>query len=89
MVTEKLIVRKYEEGDGRALYSLLERNGNQEFLRENVEEVSSIRTEEAAEIRVRKRSAEWVARSRFVMGIWLKLEDKYVGETWLSQGRAS
>ena len=46
--TERLIVRKYAEGDGQELYFLLERNGNREFLRENVEEVASIGTEEEA-----------------------------------------
>jgi len=81
--TERLIVRKYVEGDGRGLFLLLERNGNREFLRENVEEVSSIRTEEEAEITVRKHSAEWFARDRFVMGIWLKSEDRYVGQIWI------
>jgi len=78
-----LIIRKYTEGDGRELYLLLERNNNREFLRENVEEVSSIKTEEEAEIEVRKHSAEWFARDRFVMGIWLKSENKYVGEIWI------
>jgi len=62
---------------------LLERNDNREFLRENVEEVSSIKTEEEAEIKVRKHSAEWFARDRFVMGIWLKSENKYVGQIWI------
>jgi len=62
---------------------LLERNENREFLRENVEEVSSIGTEEEAEIRVRKHSAEWSARDRFVMGIWVKNGNKYVGEIWI------
>jgi RimJ/RimL family protein N-acetyltransferase len=81
--TERLIVRKCVEGDGRELYLLLERNGNREFLRENVEDVSSIKTEEEAEIKVRKHSAEWFARDRFVMGIWLKSEDKYVGQIWI------
>ncbi len=81
--TERLVVRKYEEGDGRGLYLLLERSGNRELLKENVEEVSSIKTEEEAEVIVRKHSAEWVARDRFVMGIWLKSEDKYVGEIWI------
>ena len=81
--TERLIVRKYEEGDGRELHLLLGRNDNREFLRENVEEVSSIKTEEEAEVYVRKHSAEWFARERFVMGIWLKSEDKYVGEIWI------
>ncbi len=81
--TERLVVRKYEEGDGRGLYLLLARSGNRELLKENVEEVSSIKTEEEAEVIVRKHSAEWVARDRFVMGIWLKSEDKYVGEIWI------
>ena len=81
--TERLTIRKYTEGDGRELYLLLERSNNREFLRENVEEVSSIKTEEEAEIKVRKHSAEWFARDRFVMGIWLKSENKYVGEIWI------
>jgi RimJ/RimL family protein N-acetyltransferase len=81
--TERLIVRKYTEGDGRELYLLLERNGNREFLRENVEEVASIRTEEEAEIAVRKHSAEWFTRERFVMVIWLKSENKCVGQIWI------
>ena len=81
--TERLIIRKYTEGDGRELYLLLERNNNRKFLKENVEEVSSIKTEGEAEIKVRKHSAEWFARDRFVMGIWLKSENKYVGEIWI------
>jgi RimJ/RimL family protein N-acetyltransferase len=81
--TERLIIRKYMEGDGRELYLLLERSNNREFLRENVEEVASIKTEEEAEIKVRKHSAEWLARDRFVMGVWLKSDNKYVGEIWI------
>jgi ribosomal-protein-alanine N-acetyltransferase len=81
--TERLTIRKYTEGDGRELYLFLERSDNRQFLRENVEEISSIKTEREAEIKVRKHSAEWFARDRFVMGIWLKSEDKYVGEIWI------
>ena len=81
--TERLIIRKFAEGDGAELYSLLERNNNRDFLRANVEEVSSIRTEEEAEIRIRKHAAEWITRDRFVMDIWLKSESKYVGEIWI------
>jgi RimJ/RimL family protein N-acetyltransferase len=81
--TERLIVRKYEEGDGQELFLLLERNGNRELLGENVEEVASIKTEEEAEATVRKRSIEWINRDRFVMGIWLKNENKYVGQIWI------
>jgi RimJ/RimL family protein N-acetyltransferase len=78
--TERLTVRKYAEGDGRDLYLLLERNDNRQFLRENVENISSIKTESEAEIKVRTHSAEWFARDRIVMGIWLKSENRYVGE---------
>ena len=52
-----------------------------------MENVSSIKTEEEAEIRVRKHSAEWFARERFVMGIWLKNGEKYVGEIWIEPKR--
>jgi len=81
--TERLNIRKYAEGDGRELYLLLERYNNRELLKTNVEEVSSIKTETEAEMRFRKRSAEWIARDRFVMGIWLKSQSMYVGEIWI------
>lgn len=85
--TEKLTIRKYAKGDGRDLYLLLQRNGNRDFLRQNVEEVSSIKTEEEAEIKIRKHAAEWNARDRFVMGIWMKSEKKYIGEIWIEPKR--
>jgi len=77
------MIRKYAKGDGRDLYLLLERNGNRDFLKENVEEVSSIKTDEEAEIEIRKHAAEWNTRDRLVMGIWLKSENKYIGEIWI------
>ncbi len=81
--TDRLVVRKYAKGDGRGLHLLLERHANREFLRENVSEVASITTEEEAEIKVRKHQAEWMARHRFVLGIWLRDENEYVGEIWI------
>jgi RimJ/RimL family protein N-acetyltransferase len=78
-----LTVRKYAEGDGKDLFLLLERNSNREFLRENVEDVASIRTEEEAETIVQKRSTEWLARDRFVLGVWLRNEEKHVGQIWI------
>lgn len=81
--TERLIIRKYAAGDGRDLYQLLERNGNRDFLRQNVEEVASIKTEEDAEEKIRRHSAEWSAHDRFVMGIWSKSENRYIGEIWI------
>jgi RimJ/RimL family protein N-acetyltransferase len=81
--TNRLVVRKYAEGDGQALFKLLERNNNREALKQNVEEVASIKIAEEAEIKARRHLAEWIARDRFVMGIWLKNENKYVGEIWI------
>ena len=85
--TERLIIRKYVKGDGRDLYLLLQRNGNRDFLRQNVEEVSSIKTDEEAEIKIRRHAAEWSARDRFVMGIWMKSENRYIGQIWIEPKR--
>jgi len=85
--TERLIIRKYVKGDGRDLYLLLQRNGNRDFLRQNVEEVSSIKTDKEAEIKIRRHAAEWSARDRFVMGIWMKSKNRYVGQIWIEPKR--
>jgi hypothetical protein len=62
-------VRKYSTGDGKDLFALIERNDNLEFLKEHANEASEIVTREEAEINVRKREAEWISRTRIVMGI--------------------
>lgn len=81
--TERLVVRKFEKGDGQALFALVERNNNREFLQASAEEVASLKTETEAEIMVRRHAAEWVGRRRFVMGVWLKDEDRSVGQIWI------
>lgn len=81
--TERLVVRKYKKGDGQHLFALVERNNNCQFLWANVEEVASLKTKTEAEIMVRKHEAEWVGRLRFVMGVWLKDENKCVGQIWI------
>ncbi|MBE9500990.1 MAG: GNAT family N-acetyltransferase [Chloroflexi bacterium] len=78
-----MVVRKYKKGDGQDLFALVERNNNCQFLWANVEEVASLKTKTEAEIMVRKHEAEWVGRLRFVMGVWLKDENKYVGQIWI------
>ncbi len=79
----RLSVRKYNAGDGNAVFALLERNNNREFLFPTVEEVATIKNVDAAEIKVRRHAAEWEARKRFVLGIWLKKNDLFVGEIWI------
>ncbi|MFX1577299.1 MAG: GNAT family N-acetyltransferase [Promethearchaeota archaeon] len=81
--TNRLLIRKYRKGDGKALYALLERNNNRQHLSPNVEEVATIKNTKAAEIKVRQHVAEWVARKRFVLGVWLEKAALYIGEIWI------
>ncbi len=70
-------------GDGNEYYDLFERNNNRDFLRDHVDEATDVTSLDEAEIRVRQHSAEWEARTRFVMGIWLKEEELYIGQIWV------
>ena len=81
--TTRLIIRKYKKGDGKFIFNLLERNNNREFLRDHVNEASTIKTQKEAEIRVRDFIASWAARKRFVLGIWLKISEAYIGQIWI------
>jgi len=81
--TDRLIVRKYEKGDGKDYIALFERNNNREELKEHVDEAHSVKTEEQAEIRIREHEAEWIARKRLVLGIWLKETGECIGQIWI------
>lgn len=81
--TERLIIRCYKSGDGKSLFSLVDRN--REHLKETADYAKQIMDEIQAEIKIRELAANWVARTRFVMGIWEKEADTctYVGEIWI------
>jgi len=81
--TTRLIIRKYEKGDGAELFQLLEVNNNREYLVEHIDEATNVKTEEDAEIRIQKLCSDWNTSSRFVMGIWLKSSVKYIGQVWI------
>ncbi|NHJ12036.1 MAG: N-acetyltransferase [Candidatus Thorarchaeota archaeon] len=81
--TKHLILRRYGKGDGDRYLALFERNDNREVLKEYVDEASDVVTKEEAEIKVREHRAEWISRTRFVMGIWLKESQEYIGEIWI------
>ncbi|MHA2201707.1 MAG: GNAT family N-acetyltransferase [Candidatus Thorarchaeota archaeon] len=81
--TENLIIRKYRKGDGKENFDLFERNNNRELLKEFVDEATDVTTLEEAEIKIREHAAEWEARTRFVMGVWLMEEKMYIGEIWV------
>jgi RimJ/RimL family protein N-acetyltransferase len=48
-----------------------------------VDDVSEIKNEKQAEIRVRESAADWVARTRFVMGMWEKESNTLIGQIWI------
>lgn len=81
--TDRLVIKKYERGDGKAFFDLFERNNNREELKKHVDEVEAVKTEEQAEIQIREHDAEWVARRRLVLGIWLKQTGECVGQIWI------
>jgi RimJ/RimL family protein N-acetyltransferase len=80
---ERLIIRRYAEGDGQGLYLLLERNDNRNKLAEHVDEATEVRTAVEAEIKIRQWVADWVARTRFVMCLCFKSSQEQVGQIWI------
>lgn len=85
--TTRLTMRKYEKGDGKELYQLFENNNNREYLIEHIDEATNVKTEEDAEIRIQELSEDWITRSKFVMGIWLKSSGKYIGQVWIEPNK--
>lgn len=81
--TSRLIIRKYQSGDGKALYHLLESNDNREYLIEYIDEATEVMSEDDAEVRIQKLSNDWVACTRFVFGVWLKSFGEYIGQIWI------
>lgn len=79
--TERLIMRPYQKGDGVPYFSLLE--DNREHLKEHVDSATTVTDEEEAEIKIRELAADWVGRTRFVMSVWEKVSDTYIGEIWI------
>lgn len=79
--TERLIMRPYQKGDGNPYFSQLRRNID--HLKEHVDDITTIENETQAEIRIRELAADWVARTRFVMGIWEKASTGLIGQIWI------
>jgi RimJ/RimL family protein N-acetyltransferase len=83
----RLLIRQYREGNGKEFYHFLEDGNNRNFLKEHVSEALTISSDDEAEIRVRELIADWVARKRFVMGIWNKSNKQYLGQIWIEPNK--
>lgn len=84
--TERLLLRPYKPGDGQWLYKIFQENIT--HLEEAIEGVKTgfgldLTNPIDAEIFVRQLGADWVARKRFIFGIWEKAGDRFIGDIWV------
>ena len=77
------MIRKYRKGDGTSFFELLERNDNRQHLKEHVNEATTVTTLEEADKRIQELISNWDKKERFVMGMWLKTFNLYVGQIWI------
>ncbi|MFX1497829.1 MAG: GNAT family N-acetyltransferase [Promethearchaeota archaeon] len=85
--TNRLVIRRYEEGDGKELYQMLERNNNRKYLKEFVDELENIKTKEDAEKNIQELSTFRINRTRFVIDMWLKSSGNYIGQIWIEPNK--
>ncbi len=79
--TKRVMIRRYQRGDGKAIYDLAGRNGNREHLAGTADDMSNLKSIEEAEVNALRHRAEWATRDRFVAGIWY--EEQFIGEIWI------
>lgn len=77
--SERLVLSPYKAGDGSAYFKLL--HENVDHFTPAVEELQRINTEEQAEVFIRQRMHDWIARNRLVLAMWL--DDRMIGQIWI------
>lgn len=81
ILTDRLLIRSYQIGDGKPYYDLLQ--NNYEHLQEEVGELIKFKNPEDAEIFVRKLIADWIVRKRLVLCICEKNSKEIIGQIWI------
>ena len=76
--TERLLLRRYQAGDGAAFYAMMQRN--KDHLADELDPEELEVTEETAEIHVRQLAVDWLARKQFRLSLWEKATQMFVGE---------
>jgi RimJ/RimL family protein N-acetyltransferase len=84
--TERLIIRRYQAGDGALLCEMYGQNIRHLFS--SIEDIKSgfdldLTQPDDAEIFVRQLLADWAARKRLVFGVWDDASNTYAGELWI------
>ena len=79
LLTDRCVVRRFREGDGKAVYRLLD--DNRDYLLDHFPYLMAEpgRNRKNAEIFVRECIAEWLLQKRYAMGIWHNETTELVG----------
>ena len=79
LLTQRCVVRRFREDDGKALYKLLD--ANRDYLLDHFPYLMAEagRTRKGAETFVRECIAEWLLQTRYAMGIWSNDTTELVG----------
>lgn len=80
---ERIVLRRYQAGDGPWFYAMSQRNRAHlaRYEAENV--VRSIQSEQEAEVMVRELAAAWVARDSFFMGVFERETGEFVAQIYV------
>ena len=81
--SERVIIRRYIQGDSEAIFALAERNENRVHLSGTADDFAGLKTVDDAEVLTRRHRGEWAKRERFVAGVWLKEDNSFIGELWI------
>jgi ribosomal-protein-serine acetyltransferase len=79
--TQRLLISIYEDGDGEEFFQILQ--SNYAYLQEELNEVQTIESIEAAEEYVRLKKVAWISRERLVPKIVEKATGKMIGQLWI------
>lgn len=80
--TKRFILRPYQEGDGQMFFDMLEHD-NRDHLQELLGLVASSDEIEFVEKWICDLGKDWKDHDRFVMGIWSKSTQDFLGHLWI------
>ncbi len=83
IVSERLVLRCYEAGDGPMYFAVSQKNRTHLARYEADNAVMSIENEQDAEVIVRELAAEWLARSCFFLGAFNKETGEFLAQIYI------
>ncbi|MHA2029364.1 MAG: GNAT family N-acetyltransferase [Candidatus Kariarchaeaceae archaeon] len=81
IISNRIILRPYKEGDGSEYYQLLK--SNIDHLEEELSELKKFTNEDDAEVFIRGLMVRWFERKRFVLVIEDKYDHHIIGQIWI------